>query len=148
MAGIKQTKKVKQRKQVRSQPEKEPYSDATDEEKHTYQYDLCINIPCYKFVTVPQTEREPVTLTTQSTSHLRPMAMEFYPDERCDPLENQFQDLYQEHMKTHRFVPSPRSMMPDKDEDRLRKEKKQSEMQEMEEEEEGNVRKMQRQGKP
>ncbi|KAL0176821.1 hypothetical protein M9458_029151, partial [Cirrhinus mrigala] len=89
MAGMKEIKKVKQRKQVRSQSENESESDASDEEEHTYRYDLRKNIPCYKFVTIPPMESEPVTQTTQNPSHLHPTAMEFYPDERCDPLENQ-----------------------------------------------------------
>ncbi len=72
---------------------------------------------------------------------------------RCDPPENQVQELDQEHMETQRFVPSPRSVMPDKDEERLSNEAEvvrdaANEMDiETEERVERNVRRTQRVGK-
>lgn len=154
MADAKETRKGKQRKQVRSQLENESDSDASDEEEHTYRFDRRMNIPCYKFVTVPQTESGPKTQTTQTHSYLRPTALEFYPDESGFPTGNRVQELEQTFESPCVPGPSPRSVTSDKDEERLRNEGDMVRMAENETEreteaiEEGNVRRTQRAGKP
>uniref|UniRef100_A0A3B3SU43 Gypsy retrotransposon integrase-like protein 1 n=1 Tax=Paramormyrops kingsleyae TaxID=1676925 RepID=A0A3B3SU43_9TELE len=149
-AKRKEKKKGQPNKQVIPQSENESESDTSDEEGHTYRYELCKNIPCYKFVTIPQTEKEPVTRTTQTHSHLRPTATEFRPDGRCDFLENQILDLDQGPVETPKFVPSPKPAMPDKGQERLRNEAEGGRDIEDETEvvEESNVRRTQRVGKP
>lgn len=109
IAEAKETRKGKHRKQVRNQLENESDSDASDEEEHTYRYNLRTNIPCYRFVTVPPTESELETQTTQNHSYLHPTATELYPDERGDSLMNQGQELEQ-------ILESP--VMPDEERQR------------------------------
>lgn len=74
---------------MRSQPGNEFESDTSDEERHTYQYDLCKNLPCYKFVNIPEKESEQLTQTTQSHSHLRRSTIEFCPDKCRESVETQ-----------------------------------------------------------
>lgn len=152
IAGAKETRKEKHRKQVRNQLENESDSDASDEEEHTYRYNLRTNIPCYRFVTVPPTDSELETQTTQNHSYLRPTATEFYPDERVDSPRNQGQEL--EQILESPSVPgkNQRSVMPDGERRRNEGETIRVAENEMERGttvlEEGNVRRTQRVGKP